>query len=92
MAESTRKVRTDFYAKIARILTPEELSAVLMVGECGNVKMAAMRLGKSEGAIRKLRCTARAKLRKAGYELPDRRRLTGAKRVWVWHSPQGLHG
>ena len=65
------------------LLTVDQYEAVTQPLESGSVELAAIHLGKSAKAISYLRSTARAKLKAAGYTLPDLRRekRSGCRRI-----------
>ena len=56
------------------LLTPSEYEAVVQPAQSGSVELAAEHLGKSANVLWKQRSTARAKLKAAGYTLPDLRK------------------
>ena len=70
-------------ANVIELLTPSEYQAVYQPCESGSVERAAEHLGKSANVLWKQRSTARAKLKAAGYTLPDLRKQkrSGCKRV-----------
>ena len=65
------------------LLTPAEVLAITQTLDSGTVELAAVHMGKNPIAVRVARSRARAKLKAAGFDLPDLRKQkrSGCKRV-----------
>jgi len=65
------------------LLTPAEVLSITQTVDSGTVQLAAAHLGKQANAVWVARSRARAKLKAAGFDLPDLRKQkrSGCRRI-----------